>query len=114
MAKPMTPEAITEILKVIIPVLLAAGTGGLALWRTLQAEERHKRERSSEWDAERSRIRHEADDAAWQRVQDTMAQDHDTITELRATVDGLKVRIAALEGKLDAARDRIEELENGQ
>ena len=109
----MNSEAITEILKIIIPVLIAAGTGGLALWRTLQAEERHKRERSAERDAERSRIRHGADDTAWQRVKETMEKDRLTIAEMSATVDKLKVRIAALEGKLDAARDRIEELENG-
>ena len=98
----MEHSLIVDILSIIVPVLIAAGAGGAALWRQMQMEERHQRERDAAADQGKNDYRLKADKAAFDRA--------------RATIESLDKRLADLEAKAKECFDTLEriEKENGE
>ena len=98
----MERDLLVDILSIIVPVLIAAGAGGIALWRQMQLEEKHKQALEVATRRSGNDYRLKADKAAFDRA--------------RATIESLDKRLAALEAKARECFDTLEriEKENGE
>ena len=83
----MDPSFWQELLPVLITAIIAVGGGGIAIWRFLEQQETNRRRRQAERAAEKSNIKREAENDAWQRIKDTMTRQDKTIERLAADLD---------------------------
>ena len=91
-------QTIIDILSIVLPVLIAAGAGGAALYRQMRAEEKAKRLELNQRGNSANQHRIAMDTAAWQRAQ--------------ATIESLGRRVEALEASLDRERGLLRDAED--
>ncbi len=93
-------EIAIEVLRSVVPIVIAAGAGGAAYWKNLQANEQARKKLLAEESRTKRDYRLKADDAAWERV-------HDVITEQQEEIKTLNNNINIWHKKFEESNDRL-------
>lgn len=95
---------LVEVLSILIPVLIAAGSGALVVWRQIKHEDRQDKEASAKAASALNGYKLEVERDVWQRTKEQMKHQDEII-------EGLRARIVILEKADKEKNKRIEELE---
>ena len=95
-------SVIRDILTILVPALLIVGGGAFQYWRFMQRTEADKKKDQSDYQLK-------ADQAAWQRVNEVMAEQAETNIERKREIVTLKQEIAQLKTEIKYLEELLNE-----
>lgn len=96
----MDTQTLLDVLQIVVPAIMIAGGGAVAWWKYLQQRE-----------AEKDNFKVQADQAAWQRVQDTISRQADTISDHEAKIEKLEMTTMEQQVEITKSKNCIDKLE---
>ena len=105
----MEPNIWIELIKVMIPIIIAAGAGGAALWRQNTQETRLKNQLSIDQAKGFREYQLKADEAAWTRAQTTMARQETSIQNLEKKNQAWYEKFSESQNRVRILEEQMEE-----